>query len=241
MAVSSIDATYQGTVEYVDVTSKNYFDWNADIRSQPTGSGATTITSNSSDSTAVNVYSIAAKGNYYASCQRTFLFFDVSSITSLYTITATTLQVLGYINNSGGAIPVKSTAWGVSGTKTSIYVEDFSQLDFTTTYASAIAAASWNTSGYNNFALNATALSDMNSNGYLNVAIINNTYDQANTTLPNETTQYTGIEFLDGTSDIKVVLTYTTGYGNIVNGVTAANIDNVIGVASADIDNIIGV
>ena len=239
MAVSSIDATYQGTVEYVDVTSKNYFDWNADIRSQPTGSGATTITSNSSDSTAVNVYSIAAKGNYYASCQRTFLFFDVSSITSLYTITATTLQVLGYINNSGGAIPVKSTAWGVSGTKTSIYVEDFSQLDFTTTYASAI--TSWNTSAWNNFTLNATAISAMNSNGYLNVALINDTYDQADTTLPNETTEYNGVEFLDGTYPIRLYVTYESGYGNDVIGVASANIDNVIGVASGDISNIIGV
>ena len=241
MAVSSIDATYQGTVEYVDISTKGYFDWNADIRPQPTGSGATTITSNSSDSTAVNVYSFAAKGAYYASCQRTFLFFDVSSITNLYTITAATLQVLGYINNSGGAIPVESTAWGVNGAKTSLYVEDFSQLDFNTTYASAIAAASWNTSGYNNFTLNATALSDMNSNGYLNVAIINNTYDQANTTLPDETTQYTGIEFLDGTSDIQVVLTYSSGYGNNINGVASANIGKVDGVATADIGNIIGV
>ena len=239
---SNISPTYQGTVEYVDVSTKGYFDWNADIRTQFSGTTATTITSNSLVSNAINVYSFAAKGAYYASVKRTFLFFDVSSVTSIGTITDCTLRVLGYLNSSGGVIPVEGSAWGIDGSTSTLSNSDLSSLDFNTTYASAILSDSWNTTAWNDFTLNATAISDMNSNEYLNVVLINNTYDQANTTLPNETQEYNGIEFLDGTYPIRLYINYTTGgYGNIVNGVAAANIVSVNGVATTDIVNINGV
>ena len=243
MAIANVNATYQGTIEYTDITTKGYFDWNADIRTQATGSTATTITSNSSVSNAINVQNFAAKGAYYGVVKRTFGFFDVSSYTSGSSfISSATLRVLGYANNSGGVIPVEGTAWGVSGTKSTLFVEDFSQLDFSTTYASAI--TSWSTTAWNDFTLNATAISDMNSNGYFNVALINDTYDQANTTLPPETSEFNGVEFLDASFPMRLYIVWTagpSGYGNNINGVTSANIGKVDGVATADINTVIGV
>lgn len=243
MPTAPISATYQGQVDNTAISNKGAIDWNTDIRSVTTGTAATTYTSNSLISSAIGVYSFEAKGQWYAGCYRTFLFFDVSSITASNTITAATLQVLGYTNSSGGVIPVEGTAWGVNGSSSTLTTSDYSNLTFNTTYASQITSDSWNTSAYNDFTLNATAISAMNSNGYLNCVLINNTYDQGNTTLSLGTEEYNGVEFLDGTSNIRVSLTYssTAGYGNIVNGVASANIGEVIGVASANISKVIGV
>lgn len=240
MAVSSIDATYQGQVEYTAGPEVKVINWNGSIRTQATGTSSTTYSSNSLVSNAVGVYNLLTKGAYYAGCYRTFLFFDVSSITTLYTITAATLKVLGYTNNTGGVIPVASTAWNGNGSSSVLFTADYSNITFATTYASAI--TSWNTSAYNNFSLNATAISAMNSNGYLNCALINDTYDQADGSLVASNQFYNGIEFLDGTNDIKLELTYSSaGYGNDVNGVASANIVSVNGVATANIVNINGV
>ena len=238
MAVSSIDATYQGLVEYT-VTEGKPINWNSSVRTQATGTAATTVSSNTLASSAIGVYNITAKGAYYAGCYRTFLFFDVSSITSLYTISSATLKVLGVTNNSGGVIPVAASAWGGNGSTSTLATSDYSNLTFATTYASAI--TSWNTGAYNDFSLNATAISAMNTNGYLNCALINDTYDQANGTLSTGTEEYNGVEFLDPTNKIEVELTYTSGYGNDVNGIAAASIVSVNGVATANIVNINGV
>lgn len=234
MPVSSIDATYQGQVEYTAGPEAKTINWNDSIRTQATGTLSTTYSSNSLVSNAVGVYNLLTKGAYYAGCYRTFLFFNVSSITSLYTITAATLKVLGYVNNTGGVIPVASTAWNGNGSSSVLFTADYSNITFATTYASAI--TSWSTSAYNDFSLNATAISAMNSNGYLNCALINDTYDQANGSLTVGTSEYNGVEFLDGVNDIKVSLTYSSaGYGNNINGVSSASIVAVNEVATASI------
>ena len=240
MAVSSIDATYQGRIECTDGPEAKPINWNSSVRTQATGTAVTTYSSNSLVSNAIGVYNLLTKGAYYVGCYRTFLFFDVSSITSLYTITAATLRVLGYANNTGGVIPVAATAWGGNGSSSTLSTSDYSNLTFATTYATAI--TSWNTSAYNDFTLNATAISAMNSNGYLNCALINDTYDQADGSLVASNEFYNGVEFLDGTNDILVSLTYSSaGYGNDVNGVAAASIASVNGVATANISTVIGV
>lgn len=240
MPTTSIDATYQGRVDYTAGPEVKPINWNASVRTQSTGTSSTTYSSNTLASNPVGVYNLFTKSAYYVGCYRTFLFFNVSSITSSNTITAATLKVLGYVNNTGGVIPVASTAWNGNGSSSVLFTADFGNITFATTYASAI--TSWNTSAYNDFTLNATAISAMNSNGYLNVALINDTYDQADGTLTTGTEEYNGIEFLDATNPIKVELTYSSaGYGNDVIGVAAASIVSVNGVATANIININGV
>lgn len=240
MSATSINATYQGQVEYTAGPEAKAIDWNSSVRTSATGTAVTTYSSNALVSNAVGVYNLLTKGAYYVGCYRTFLFFDVSSITSLYTITAATLKVLGYTNSTGGVIPVAASAWGGNGSTSTLSTANYNDLTFATTYASAI--TSWSTSAYNDFSLNATAISAMNSNGYLNCALINNTYDQADGSLVASNEFYNGVEFLDATQKIKVELTYTSaGYGNDVIGVAAASIVSVNGVATANIVNINGV
>jgi len=82
----------------------------------------------------------------------------------------------------------------------------------------------------------------MNTNGYLNTAIINDTYDQGASN-PSGDFQ-NGVEFLDATNPIKLEITYTpaaTGYSHGVNGVGSSSIVSVNTVATASISNVIGV
>jgi len=240
MATTTINATYQGKVDYTDVTSKTPFDWNADIRTQAIGTSAITYTSNALISGAIGAYNITTKGLYYAGCYRTFLFFDVSSITATGTITDCTLKVLGFTNTSGYVIPVKAEAWGGNGSASTLSAADYSQLDWSIPFADTNSGV-WDATGYNDFTLNTDAIDQMNNNGYLNCALINEGFDQQDATCALGDEEYNGVEFLDGTNKIKLDITYTTGYGNGVIGVSSTNIAYVIGVATANIDKVIGV
>ena len=96
----------------------------------------------------------------------------------------------------------------------------------------------------NTFSLNATAISDMNTNSYLNVVLIDEEYDYSGTAPSSGVNYSSGIEILDSTNPIILDITYTptaTGYANIVNGVASANIGTVLAVSTNDIDKVIGV
>lgn len=238
-ATTTINATYQGYVLKATSETKA-FDWVTAIRNGTTGTSNATYTSNALDDSAVWAYYFfnSKTSAYVGGCSRTFLFFDVSSITGSNTITNAELRVLGYSTSTGDVIPVLSSAWGGDGSTTTLANADYDNVTQATTYSSAI--TSWNTSSYNTFTLNASAISAMNSNEYFNVALINDTYDQGASN-PSGDFQ-NGVEFLDGTSNIQLYITYgaTGGYGNDVNGVTSSDIVSVKGVATADIVNIIG-
>jgi len=237
---TSIDATYQGVVTKAYTESKAW-DWVTVIRNASTGDTATTYTANTSDDDAVYAYYFlnSKTSQYVGGAIRTFLFFDVSSITNTYTVTSATLKVLGYFIDGDGVIPVKATAWGSNGSTSTLGTGDYDAVTFATTYASAITA--WSTSAYNDFTLNATAISDINTNGYLNVALLNSSYDQPGSNPSGDFKN--GIEFLDGVSDIKVQLTYevSSGYGNNINGVATADIAAVVGIDTTDISLVNGV
>jgi len=239
MPTTTINATKQGIVTQEESGSK--LNWINDIRNASSGYAASVITSFVNETTAVQAgYSTSPV--VYGVIRRTFLFFDVSSITSSNTITAATLKILGYGGSSNGdVVPVAATAWGGDGSGT-LSVSDFGNLTFTATYSAPI--TSWNTSGYNDFTLNSTAISAMNSNGYLNLALINDTYDQGSTTPGANTNYINGITFFGTKStDLKIELTYSasSGYTHGVNGVGSSSIVSVNNVATASIANIIGV
>lgn len=238
-STSTIDATYQGRVG--NVVNAALLNWVGDVRNAATGTYAITYTGNTLVSTAIYISFISSRGAYQGAAYRVPLFFDVSSITATNTISAATLKVWGY----GGAmatdtIVVKGTAWGGNGSTSTLSTSDFSNLDFSTAYSSKDLA--WGGAVYNDFTLNATAISDMNTNGYLNCFVIEGDYDYDGDTPAVGTILSAGIEFLDPTNKIKVELTYSpSGYGNNVNGVASANIKKVIEVGTAQIDNVIGV
>jgi len=241
MALSAtVEATYQGYVYKNHSAALVY--WLGDVRDATTGTGAVTYTSNSSNTIAIRASLVAGRSGYSGTCNRVFLFFDgLDTATGGGTIISATLKVWG----AGSAqitdtIVVEGTAWGGSGGTSTLSTGDYDSLDHSTAYSSK--DLSWGGSTYNDFALNSTAIADMNANGYLNCAVIEGDYDYDNQGPSVGTSVSAGVEFLDPTNKIKLQLTYLApGYGNDVIGVASADIDNVIGVASGDIDNIIGV
>jgi hypothetical protein len=241
MPTSTINATYQGRV--ILNVSNFFVNWLSQVRNATTGSLASTYTTNTTVTDAFKVEYNSSRGFETGQCARVPLFFDVSSITASNTITAATLKVW---NPSAGSatdnIIVKGSAWGGDGSTTTLSTANYNDLDFSTAYSSK--NLSWAGSGaYNDFTMNATAISDMNTNGYLNCFLIEGDFDYDGQNPVLDDGPYGGtVEYLDATNKIKLELTYSpSGYGNNVIGVASANIGDVIGVAKANIDNIIGV
>ena len=240
MATSTINATYQGRVGLL-VTAA-LVNWVTEVRNASTGNLATTYTTNTTVNGAFAVNLVKGRTTTAGTCTRVPLFFDVSSITASNTITAATLKVW---NPSTGAttdsIIVKGSAWGGNGSTTTLSTANYNDLDFSTAYSSK--NLSWAGTSYNDFSLNATAISDMNSNGYLNCFLIEGDFDYDGQNPVLDDGPYGGtVEYLDATNKIKLELTHSpSGYGNNVIGVASANIKKVIEVSTADIDNIIGV
>ena len=240
MPTSTINATYQGRV--ILNVSNFFVNWLSQVRNATTGSLASTYTTNTTVTDAFKVEYNSSRGFETGQCARVPLFFDVSSITASNTITAATLKVW---NPSAGSatdnIIVKGSAWGGNGSTTTLSTANYNDLDFFTAYSSDLSA--WASVSYNDFSLNATAISDMNTNGYLNCFLIEGDFDYDGQNPVLDDGPYGGtVEYLDATNKIKLELTYSpSGYGNNVIGVASANIGDVIGVAKANIDNIIGV
>ena len=239
MATTTINATLQGVIERQD-SSGSAINWVSTTRNAAAGTGATTITANTFF-TGMKVQYAFAKNLYVATCNRTFLFFDLSSVGG--TITAATLKVLaGTPGNTDDVQAVPSTAWGGDGTTTTLTLSDYDGVEFNGTSGSNYGSIlSWTASSYNNITLTADAISDMNSNGYLNCALLDqdNDYRGIAPTLGTEISY--PIEFLDATNPIKLEITYTpAGWNDNVNGVANASIANVMGVTESSIAGING-
>jgi len=237
MATTTVNASLQGIVERQD-TSGSTINWLTTTRDAASGTSTTTVTSNT-NLTGMKAQYELAKGVYSSTCVRTFLFFDLSGING--TITAATLKVLADTNgNTDDVQVVPSTAWGGDGTTTTLSTGDYDGVEFDGTSGSNYGSIlSWTASAYNDFTLTSDAITDMNNDGYLNCALINQDNDYRGITLSLSTDIVHGIEFLDPTNPIKVEITYTPdGWNEIVNGVANASIANVIGVSESSIANI---
>jgi hypothetical protein len=203
---------------------------------------ASTYTTNTTVSNAFLVAYDSGRTGQVGQCARVPLFFDVSSITASNTITAATLKVW---NPSGGngndTIIVKGSAWGGNGSTTTLSTANYNDLDFSTAYSAKDLA--WAGASYNDFSLNATAISDMNTNGYLNCFLIEGDFDYDGQSPILDDGPYQGtVEFLDATNKIKVELTYSpSGYGNNPIGVTADSVGEILGVAKASVSKFLGV
>ena len=212
----------------------------------------TTSTSITANSYAI---SFSRGGGLVYRVDRIFVYFDTSGITSTpasatFSIQRTTTSVLGKFRI------IKSTAFGGDG-KTGLAASDFDAFPgFSAGNAMAgnvtdycddtIESSAWSTSNaYNDTAinLNSTALSDMASNDFFILAIVNFDFDYKNVDGSIPLTQrlaHYQAAFSGTTRDPK--LDYVTaGYSNNVIGVASANIAKVNGVATADIEKIIGV
>lgn len=237
MATTTINASLQGLIERQD-TSSSAINWLTTTRNAAAGSSTTTVTVNTNLIGLRAQYELS-KGTYISTCTRTFLFFDLSSING--TITAATLKVLASTPGNTDDVQVTpSTAWGGDGTTTTLGEGDYDGVEFDGTAGSNYGSIlSWTASAYNDFTLTSDAITDMNNDGYLNCALINqdNDYRGISPSLGTDITH--AIEFLDPTNPIKVEITYTPDTWNeIVNGVANANIANVAGVSESSIQSI---
>jgi len=240
MATSTVNALRQGVVG--NAVTAALLNWVTSVRNASTGTYAITYTSNNTSSSALYAYYFSGRTGYSGGAYRTPLFFDVSSITATNTITAATLKVWNPSSSTATqSIVVEGTAWGGNGTTTTLSTSDFGNLDFSTAYSSK--NPSWDGGGqYNDFTLNATAISDMNTNGYLNCFVIEGDYDYDGQAPSVGTSVQAAIEFLDPTNKIKLDLTYSpSGYGNNPIGVASASVGEILGVATGSVSKFLGV
>ena len=236
---------YSGTVDgYVYHTGTN---WN-------TVHDATTGTSADSNDTATHLAietksaAVGRSTNYYI--RRAYFTFDTSGIS--VAPSAATLKIYGYTTTTytaGDIIAIEGTYNGLSTLSTGDW-DSFT--GFTSGWGSGNVTAysseltSWSTSGYNDIALNATALAKMASASTLSIVLMNHDFDYSDvSTLVGRThnNESNGMYWADNTGTSKdPYIDYTPGgYGHGVLGVDSGDIDGVIGVATADIDKVIGV
>ena len=206
----------------------------------------------------------AGRGVRYE-CVRSFYHFDASNVT---TCTAVTLDLMGFQGggyNSGSLIVLKSDAFGHSD-ENALATGDWDSIpgwsgdgsdDMTGATEYSTVNSSWASAGsYNTITLNATAVSDINSQDHFIIALVDYTYDyQAVLPLINSSGSPVPTNALDVSLGgyhndysnanrrprLSLTIPAPSGYGNIVNTVLATNIGKVNTVATADIDTIIGV
>lgn len=236
MATTTVNSTIEGLIQRLD-SSASAINWVTTTRNATTGTNATTFTSGENKTGAVESAYGFAKGVYTASNTRVFFFFDVSAVKAAGSITAATLYV--YAGSAGNADSqvVEATAWGGDGTTTTLGTGDYDAISFTTTYSSALVG--WTTSAYNSYSLNATAISAMNTDGYLNCAILTEDYDLKGVSPTLGDNWANTVNFENSSNPIYLDITYTpAGWDEIVNGVANASISKVITVSESSIQSI---
>ena len=232
MATTNVTASLQGIISKIGFNTT----WSA-MRNATSGDSATTYTSATNVGGAISAEFESGRFGSFGGIARTYLFFDLDSIST--TITGLSLQIPGVSNNTSSVIPIEGTAWGGGGGTTSLTNAMFNDLNFNRAYASS--TSNWSTSGNNVFTLNNNAISDANSDGYLNVVLLNASNDYPNIS-PFALSVNSGVRFKNGSQPIRLVVTHAdAGYGNEVNGVAAANINRVLDVPIANVARVIGV
>jgi len=212
----------------------------------------------------VRAASVGAGRGVRYHCVRSFYHFDVSSIT---TCTAVTLDLMGFQGgaySTGNLIVLESDAFG-HGDENALATGDWDGIpgwggsgDMTgaTEYSTVFPGSgeTWTHAGsYNVITLNATAVSDINNQDHLIIALVDYSYDyQATVPLTDPTGSAVPSNALDVALGgyhndyssavrrprLSLTLATPSGYGNIVNTVLATNIGKVNTVATTDIDTI---
>tara|TARA_R100001443_G_scaffold114149_1_gene129710 strand:+ start:18 stop:728 length:711 start_codon:yes stop_codon:yes gene_type:complete len=194
-----------------------------------------TVDSSTTNNFAVRAGAISGRGGTSYRVWRSFAYFNLSSITT--TMTAATVKVYGAgsVNNGGTMSMYLSSAFNNNGT--ALASTDFDNVSSTLYSANSYNELTWNKSGLNGFAVNAVALSAINSNKYLNVCFRNQL--EVDEEEP-EDDNYLGINFQSsGTNRIHVEVTHAAaGYSNTVNSVTSANYSKINDIAKSSIERI---
>lgn len=224
---TTINPSYQGAIIGNSATA-----WDG-ARGATNGSAFNYTTSTGANA-AVRINYESAKGTSYWTINRSYLYFNVSSISG--TVDSAVLKIAGVSYNTADIIVVASTAF--NGTSNALIGTDFDNVSFNTPYSSQV--ATWNLNSYNNISLNTAAYSAIESSSVFKVAIIEHDFDYSDTS--TTTTPRSGIWFADSTYPIELYVGYVpSGYGDNVNGVSGSSIASVNNVSASSIANINGV
>ena len=190
---------------------------------------------------------ISARGGFLFTISRAFFEFDTSGISA--TPSAATFKLYGNVGTSADLFAVKHTIGDLATPSGGDYdaIDGWSagadNSSNVTKYSSEV--SSWSDGQYNEITLNSTALSDMASNDYLKICLIEADFDLPNNTPSDNTVRRTGFFMVESSGTSKdPIIDYTVasaGYGHDVVGVAAANIGKIKGVATANVGKVIGV
>ena len=238
MATTTLYAQLEGKAD--KYRTATLVSWISEVRNATSSTFVTTYGSATTNGSAFKSSLQSSRGGVQGQCNRTFLFFNNFGTGVAGNITAAQVKIPGATSTISLAdnILIESTAWNGNGTDTTLDAADYSAVDHSRAYCTL--RTSWSL-GYNTITLNANAISDMNTNGYLNTALIEGQYDYGNTSPSVGTSMAATVQFKSSTSPIELILTYSTGYSHDINGVSSGNIVSVNGVVTADIVSFNGV
>ena len=150
--------------------------------------------------------------------ERGFVNWDTSSIPDSVNISSATVSLYGLAGT--GSDGRSSNIYGSTASDT-IVADDFDLVGATAYCDTAIALASWNTAGYNDFALNATGLAAISLTGLTKVSVREVIKDVGNVAPTDiRDCRYYSVEQAGTANDPKLVVTYTAGtvYEQAVGG-----------------------
>lgn len=152
--------------------------------------------------------------NKWRQLRRGVFLFDTSSLGSPASISAAVLSLRGTDKSDGlSASPTINIYSSAPASNTDLVAGDFDSLG-STEFATSVTYASWTTSGYNDFTLNASGIANIDKTGISKFGARNANYDVANVAPTWASTQlsYFSFDTAEGTgttNDPKLVVTYS--------------------------------
>lgn len=175
-----------------------------------TSTGNTLSTTASSSNTVF--FNCSTTTNQFNFWRRGFFTFDTSALGSGATINSATLSIYGMSKADDASFAPNSNVYGF----TPAAANDLSNGDYlnyqTTAFSTAISYASFSTSGYNDFALNASGIANISKTGVSAFSWLNTNYDVANsapTWSSNNGAAFAIFWADNGSNEPKIVIDYT--------------------------------
>ena len=221
-----------GTVEhYLDTTG---YTW-SDTRDASTGSGLVAVNPTAMGADAYK--QTGGRGNLWR-IYRNMLSFNFSGVTG--TITQLDLKLYkstGYTAYKDVIVVKNSNTWG-SGFGASLSTSDYN-VDFSTPYSAEYTMPAGVAGTLKTISLNSDAKTDAVGNANFNLAICDHTYDFSDSTPTGVSLDFAGFYYNNTSYYPRLEYTIDTGYGEIINGVIAANINKIIDVGRLNVLNVI--
>ena len=220
----------------------------------PRDSALGTVVTNYQSSNGISVYRDTGRGGGTYLFRRSFFYFNTAAVPGTVTAADLYIKRLSIGSNPGSRIMVvKSNAFGGDGLSALAAADNIDYPGYSAASSMSGAVTDYITSAFDYTAvasgdyavisLNSTAFTDIATDDYWIIMVVNYDYDYLDT-IPASSPTYidNGLYYRDATgtsNDPKIVVTYTPpGYGHDVIGVTSTDIVEVNSVAAADIVSI---